>query len=629
MLKIIKNNSHRITIFLLLILQIGFISCYLPLSEWFNKNPIYTDDYSFHYADALYKKIYLSKNMMACGYNPYIRAGSANNAILTVDNNGWGLFVFLTSFLPSGFSFKLYFILALLSIPFILYYSARNFKLSRNESVLCAVIGIIFLHTSICVDFLYWGTVSYIFSSYLCLFIASLFYRFVKHGKISHIVSVTLLFAIGFWVHIYTAIHLIVPFAICYLFYFRQLSLRVHGLIISSMIAVVLFNVPWLYPFLSLQDTINTNQPHFIYVTSNIFEPLKTYLFLNIKFNEYMNIPFLKSGLVDVLLMGLGVMGIVQWKREGDTFKVFLFVISIIFFFLLAYYGSFLNFTANLLPLRFVIFMNIFLIIPASRGISKLCGLFFIDKSLKIQYISLAVVFYLTGTLLSNPYYHLFVKKDFRLITSIPQPIEELIQWTVDTTSPDGRILIESSDFDTNHQYYGTHLTYVFPLITNREYIGNYAYYPVCLDNFTTFTSYRLFEKPIEYYTSAKLQPYLDLYNIKCVIVWSDASKKLFQSAPSYFIFKKRIDKFFIFEVNRVPSFFIKGRGEIKAELNRIELKNVKQEDGEVILSYHWMKYLKTEPTLTLEKIFFLEDPVGFIKITDPPPSLVIYNRYY
>ena len=132
MIKIKQINSHRLIIFLLFLLQIGFITCYLPLSEWFNENPIYTDDYSFHYTDALYKKMYLSKNMMACGYNPYIRAGSANNAILTVDNNGWGLFVFLTPFLSSGFSFKLYFILAMLILPFLLYYSARNFELNKD-----------------------------------------------------------------------------------------------------------------------------------------------------------------------------------------------------------------------------------------------------------------------------------------------------------------------------------------------------------------------------------------------------------------------------------------------------------------------------------------------------------------
>ena len=61
MVTFLYNNYHRLIIILLLLLQIGFIHCYLPFSEWFNKHPIYTDDFSLHYADALYKNKYLSK----------------------------------------------------------------------------------------------------------------------------------------------------------------------------------------------------------------------------------------------------------------------------------------------------------------------------------------------------------------------------------------------------------------------------------------------------------------------------------------------------------------------------------------------------------------------------------------
>lgn len=628
MIKIIQNNYHRFIILLLFFLQIGFTHCYLPLSEWFNKSPIYTDDYSIHYADVLYKNSYLSKHKMACGYTPYTRAGTANNAIFTVDNNGWGLFVFLTPFLPPGFSFKLYFLLALLSIPFIIYRSARNFELSRNESVISTLIGTLFLHISICVDFLYWGTVSYILSSYLSLLIASFFYRFVKYRKSIDIGYTTSLFTIGFWIHIFTALHLLVPFTTCYLLYFRRLSAKVHGVIISSMILVLLLNSLWLIPFLNLLDTIDTHSKHFIYGTSSLIEPLKTYLFLNIKFNEYMNIPFPKSGLVDVMLMGLGILGMLQLKKERDRVKSYLFLIITCFFFILSYYGSFWSFTSNLTPLRFVIIMNLFLIFPAAVGIRKLYDIFFIDKPFKIKFISLIVISYLIGTLLSTPYYHLLAKKDFRLVTRIPDPIEELTQWIKDNTSAEGRILIENSDFETNHQYYGTHLPYLFPLITNREYIGNYAYYTASLDTFTSFSSGHLFKRPIEEYTPEGLWPYINLYNIKWVIVWSDNSRAFFESSPHYFTFKKRIDKFFIYEANRMNTFFIKGQGKIKAELNRIELRNVKAEDGEIIIAYHWMKYLRTKPEITINQTFLLNDPVGFITLKNPPENVVIYNSY-
>jgi hypothetical protein len=61
---------------------------------------------------------------------------------------------------------------------------------------------------------------------------------------------------------------------------------------------------------------------------------------------------------------------------------------------------------------------------------------------------------------------------------------------------------------------------------------------------------------------------------------------------------------------------------------NAIYLEEIKPDDGEIIISYHWMKYLKTDPLRTAERVFFLKDPVGFIKIKDPPQSMVIYNNY-
>lgn len=628
MIKIIHNKYPQLVILLLFFLQIGFTQCYLPLSEWFSKSPIYTDDYSIHYADVLYKNKYLSKYKMPYGYTPYTRAGTANSALVCVDNHGWGLFVFLIPFLPTGFSFKLLFLLTLLSIPFILYGSARNFELSRDESVICSLIGTLFLHVSICVDLIHWGMVSYILSCYLSILITSLFFRYVKYRKSIDIVCVTLLFTIGFWIHLFTAIHLLVHFTVCYLFYFHRLSAKVHGLIISSMILVFFLNTPWLIPFLNLLDSTVIHRKQILFITSNLLEPLKTYLFLNIKFNEYLNIPFPKSGLVDVILMGLGVLGIVQWKKEGDTLKCYLFVIATCFFFILSYYGPFWRFTSNLTPLRFVIIMNLFLILPAAVGIMKLYDIFFIDKPIKIKYISMVVISYLVVTLLSNPYYHLFAKKDFRLITRIPTPLVELKQWIVGNISPDGRILIEHSDFETNHQYYGTHLPYLFPLLTNREYIGNYLYYNPTLDAFTSFCSGYLFQRPIKQYTPEVIWPYINIYNIKWIIVWSDTARTFFESAPHYFTFKKRIDKFFIFEANRMQSFFIKGQGKIKAELNRIELRDLKAKDGEVIIAYHWMKYLRTTPKTTLNQTFFLKDPVGFITLKNPPKNVLIYNSY-
>jgi len=102
----------------------------------------------------------------------------------------------------------------------------------------------------------------------------------------------------------------------------------------------------------------------------------------------------------------------------------------------------------------------------------------------------------------------------------------------------------------------------------------------------------------------------------------------VFSQFPAYLTILKEIDKFSIYRVNREPSFFLKGKGLVKSDYNRLELSHIVPQDSEVIINYHWMKYFKTNPPRKLERVFVGDDPVGFIRIVDPPKSLVIYNGY-
>jgi hypothetical protein len=105
-------------------------------------------------------------------------------------------------------------------------------------------------------------------------------------------------------------------------------------------------------------------------------------------------------------------------------------------------------------------------------------------------------------------------------------------------------------------------------------------------------------------------------------------SKDVFNQHPGFLKKIAEIDRFTIYEVIGNYSFFLKGQGRVFADYNRIELKDLVAENNEVVLSYHWMKQFRTEPPVTLEKALVGDDPIGFIKLIDPPKELVIYNAY-
>ena len=623
--------SHKKTKYLLLsfllLLQLAFVHAYLPIGEWFSPNAIYTDDFSFHYGHVLEKITYLREFGKMWGYNPFIRAGSVANANTTIDNNGCVLFSFLLFFLPVAISFKLYFILGIALVPILCYKSARNFDFIHETALLSSFLGTLLMHVSVMVNFIYWGTISFIFSAYIALLTVSYFYRFCLRGRLANFICATLLLIAALWIHAFAGVILAAPLLLCYALFFRRMSWTRHAGIAAAPVLTALAIMPWAYPFLIFLDYIVKDTTTFFYKTTSLVEPLNTYVLRRNLFNTYMNTVFHKEEWVDILLLLTALLGLYLWSKDRQRPKALLFLGSIGFLFFLSYYGSFFNIT-DITPMRFIIPLNIFLVLPAAEGLQYLYRFFLGDKGLKVKVVSALVAVYLLIVLAAPAYYHLLYKNDFRLVHEVPPVFNQLVSWINNNTTKEGRILIESSDFESGHQYYGTHLPFLLPLWTDREYIDGYSYYAASKDSFATYNTGFLFRKPIGDYSPEELQAYFELYNITWIIYWSEASQQVFASGHKGYTHLTCIDKFHISRVERKPTFFIKGRGVACARHNEIHLQDVQSADDEIIISYHWMKYLKTEPPLTLEKTYLLDDPIGFIKIKNPPSSLLIYNSY-
>jgi hypothetical protein len=621
-------NKKFIFLFLtaFLLLQAFFISCYLPLSEWFSPSIIYTDDFALHYGDMADKEFLLKNFGATWGYNPYQRAGTVANVIVGIDNNGWALWAFLLPFLSSAVAFKLYFVFLILIIPLLLYGAARNFGLKDGETVLCVVLGTLFLHTTICVDFLYWGTVSYIASVYISLYIASLAYRFSQTGSLPVLLWQTLLLGAALWIHIFTVINCITFFMALYLALGLRKNRHRLGLSLASLFGASLLATPWLIPFIKWLEISHINPFWTPYTTANILEWVNTYLRGRLIFNTYLA-PFQKSVLIDIGLMLFGIAGLLGWWRSGERTRAAAFGYIIAFLFLFAYYGSFQEFTRTLTPLRFIIMMNIYLVVPASAA---LYGLYRWGNARFAMVKTLAPVCAIIALSLfmARPYYHLFAKKEFRLQTQVPQDMQQLISYMKNSTTREARILLENSDWESKHQYGGGHLPYIFPHLTGREFIGNdYAFNPTW-DSLISFFCGQFFHQPIEKVPPEQLRARCELYNIGWVICFTAESKAFFNRFPDYYIPGGAIAQFSLYRVNRKPSFFIKGSGNVKAGMNRIELENLAPENGEIIIAYHWMKYFKTDPPVDMERVFYMDDPVGFIKLKNPPKSVLIFNNY-
>lgn len=629
----LRTRTLLLCLTALLLLQAAFTNAYLPVSEWFSPaGAIYSDDYSIHYGVALRKIKYLQEAGKIWAYDPDMRAGNVAIALTSFDDTGWALFSYLLHALLGvsiEVAFKLFFVLGTLSIPLICYAAACHFGAARGQSLVAAFLGTVLMHNSIMVNFYHWGTVSFVLVSYLALLTVACFYRFCRSARLIDLLKAFFFLLCSVLIHGFALPILGVPLLVCYVIYFRRIRPVHHGAVLAGLGLVGLALMPVYYCFLQLLDTIIKSEMGYdFYINTSIWGPLKLYLYRSNLFNSYGNIAFRKDEWIDIALLLLAILGLYRWYVGRQKALAVMVAASTGFLVWLSYYGAFFEIT-KLTNMRFVISLSIFLVFPAAEGLFCLYDIFLADKPRRIKTVSAAVCCYLLLALTAPAYYQIFYRSAFRLVYSVPEPCKDLIAWIKQNTGREGRIMLESSDFDSDHQWYGGHIEYLLPVWTDREYLDNLFRFTPTADTFTSFGSGILFERPVGSFTAAELKAYFDMYNVKWIIFWSEEARKAFSAFSSFIVPLAKIDKFQLCRVERTPTYFLKGSGSSRSEANKIHLTGIQADGGEIIVSYHWMKFLKTDPPREVEKVLLLDDPVEFIKIKNPPPELVIYNNYH
>ncbi len=143
---------------------------------------------------------------------------------------------------------------------------------------------------------------------------------------------------------------------------------------------------------------------------------------------------------------------------------------------------------------------------------------------------------------------------------------------------------------------------------------------------FTQFTDDTLFGKNLNEISDSTLKDYLELYNIKYFLVFSDSGKAFFGKNPSFrCVFE--VGNFAIYDyLDSDQSYCYGCEADIKADYDTIVVKNVTS--NTTILKYHYIDTLKIEPaSIKMKPIRILDDPNPFILVENGDHSeFRIYN---
>jgi hypothetical protein len=615
-LKSDKSLNKLLIIAAFIIQAIGALYVFPP-TQLLNQEPLYTIDYPAFLYRCVAMSEFLSKSGNLGGYDPYLKAGYVFPSLM---GDGSRTLQLLTRLFPSGWTvsiIKWYVMAAFLVIPLILYLAARTFDASERETAILLIFGLLLWWIPV---HPYWlaavGLVNFVLVSYLSLYIAALFYKLTTQGGWRPGLLLTVLIPLAVLLHMGTIVLMLPVVAVCASLFGR--SRKIYLYLLLFLITTLALNGFWLIPY--LQDSI----PHMFQSAFTAPAPAAgdsawTKHLVELDLLKHLKSFFLGAALP---LAVLAVAGFYKLSRRGDGVRFYMFLAAASFFALLTYFGSFVQATAIMQPLRFKSPMLLFLLLPTAIGFNYLYEKALQRyKNLKPILMPAILCLLCIVALCAIP---IRKTQGNNLNAKLNENGRELIEWIKTNTDKNARILLEGDDLSIHlgyPKYYGGHLPMLLPYLTKREFVS--TTFPNM--DFTGFSDGLLFTQDIRWYGLEDFKKYFELYNINWIVCWSDQSVDALMAYPEYMPLMNKIDRFYIFGVNRKPSYYIKGSGEVKADYDALYLTNIKSVDGSIIIKYHWVDGLRTTPERVLRPAYMGLDPYGFIEILDPPDSITVH----
>jgi hypothetical protein len=313
----------------------------------------------------------------------------------------------------------------------------------------------------------------------------------------------------------------------------------------------------------------------------------------------------------------------IRGTRAGGLALVFL--VSALVIELLAYLGAASPAVAKLQPNRFAPAGYLFLCVPAACGLSAMaraCGTHHRRVWRAFAALGVAAAVLVSAILTWEVWREVTPGPQGRYGASPPQvkPLGEyskwIIQWLERRTAPDARVLFENS---LGRMHDNAHMAGYYAYETQREFIGG----PYPFMHFASFWDDWIFGKRLSQVDFKELADYVSLYNIGWIVVHSAGAKRYFDAMPGV-----RLDdehgSVRAYVIDREHSYFLTGTGRVqKRQHNLLVLTDLS--GPEVVLKYHFVPGMTSEPPAQIDGVQKLDDPTAFVRIKNPPSNLRLY----
>jgi len=633
-----NQNLKKFLIYLILIsiftIHFVLVLYNFPLKMVFSGFPVASIDYDTHYAQTVRVTIALENFGKPWVWDPRFNAGFPEGTIFDGDNKAHELFAFLLykAKISLPIAFNLFVFLGHLLPPFVFFLACRLMRGSIYAQSTAAFLGSMIWNFDAMVRWTWWvGMISYAIASTIAILPIAFYFRFANTKRLIHILFAGIFLSLVHLVHPLLFLVLFIPMVTIYFMNLKKFSLREHLATFGMCIFTILVNLYWILLCIKFLG----------YVTgSEVFGRANWWFIIT----DYFGIvgDTAEQGLVAmrtgwrILVITLSAIGIYDWYKRRDS-RFLPFTLVLIWLLFISYFGRYLPIIKHIQPYRYIVPLSSFAIIPASISAEKMVTGILTEK-LKWEYAKILVVLFTVALphLARDVIYFIPQLKpqivrpepglpnisDTLGFGSIGWPDQqeyrhglgrsdyfEVRKWVLQHDDGSGRFLVQ-------WWILGEFLGWS----TNAQIIGGFRYINLKHGFANIFRTYYYEPPPADYF-----QKYIKRYAIKYLItsgamtaieVHKDILKGIDFIPPSHRIYL----------LDSEPSWFEKGRGKVKVALNKIEVSNA--EGDEIILKYHYLEDFICKPNCKVEKYPIPNDPVGFIKVRNPPKNFVIENGY-
>ncbi|MEW5945472.1 MAG: hypothetical protein AB1742_04660 [bacterium] len=588
--------------------------------------PLFNDFALLQYTMSAARNFYAADGRL-WGYDPHFMAGYP---LTFIWNSNVALQAIAVIFrnVPSWLIARWFLFFALASTPVMLFLSFRNFGFAPRRALAGSALAILYVRLGAVSLFHLTGMTTAGLSTIFNLLALSLLFSFLTRRRSRTLLALLIAFPLAPFIHKTAPVVLLPPTAVLIALHLKTLKAKDWTALAALAALTAALNSFWALPILRFlhYKLLLTEAP--FWQNYDLLRPLRDYFIPVMRINNlaFGGVHGALHTLLILAILVLGASGLIMRRKTDKNLSISLGAAAL-FLFILGYYGSFWSVTAQLNPTRYLVSLNLILIFPAAAALSTAAENL---ENRRILTHAASAALSITAMLALFAWSLHWLNPFYRLLGITPGGDTALLVSSLSSLPPGGgRILFEDSGVmdreGPGQQYDHIQLAAILPPRTGREFIGGPYPHVFLIHRFASFHDARLFGRDIDDFPPDDLRARLHLYDVRWIVAWSSKSRKYLDYFDRDFTRSTVVGRFAVYEFTGWnQGAFLKGAGVITADFNRISAQGVSPVNGEVIIGYHWMDGIASSPPLTVERAMILDDPVGFIKIKNPPPEFTL-----